>query len=199
MENVNVTVGSQYSNSATLNAVINAINAWLDPAATLANFYAWVKNVNTAQGYGLDIIGRIVGVSRIFVLTAGNYFGWYGPSTASGDLWGPGGTHPWFTVPGTTDNYALEDSAYRQVLLAKMALNITNGSIPAANAILQDLFVTNSFVPGRSGNAFCQDGCNMTMVYDMDLTPPLTGVELAIIGTLGLFPKPTGVSVTVLT
>jgi hypothetical protein len=199
MQNVDVTIGSQYSNSPTLDAVITAINSWLDPAATLANFYSYVKNINTAQGYGLDIIGRIVDVSRVFVLTGGSYFGWEGPSTASGSMWGPGGTKPWFTVPGTTNNYALADSAYRQVLLAKMALNITNGSIPATNAILQDLFVTNSFVPGRTGQAFCVDGCNMTMAYDMDVTPPLTAIENAIIGTLGIFPKPTGVSVTVLT
>jgi hypothetical protein len=58
------TVVSQYGNSPTILALIESFNAAVDPSADIDNFYAWVWDVATAQGFGLDIWGRIVGVSR---------------------------------------------------------------------------------------------------------------------------------------
>lgn len=64
MINVSQTVISQYGNSPTLLAMINAMNAAIDPSADIDNFYTWIWSVDSAQGFGLDIWGRIVGVSR---------------------------------------------------------------------------------------------------------------------------------------
>jgi hypothetical protein len=58
------TVISQYANSPTLLALIRNFNSAIDPSLDIDNFYAWIWNVATAQGFGLDIWGRIVGVSR---------------------------------------------------------------------------------------------------------------------------------------
>lgn len=64
MINVSQTVISQYGNSPTLLAMIESMNAAIDPSADIDNFYRWIWSVDSAQGFGLDIWGRIVGVSR---------------------------------------------------------------------------------------------------------------------------------------
>ncbi len=71
------------------------------------------------------------------------------------------------------------------LLLAKAALNITDASIPAINAILLNLF----------GNGYVIDGQDMTMVYHF--TRALTPVEISIVYNSGVLPKPCGVSFTV--
>jgi hypothetical protein len=58
------TVISQYANSPTLLGIIQKFNDAIDPTVDLDNFYSWIWDVDTAQGFGLDIWGRIVGVSR---------------------------------------------------------------------------------------------------------------------------------------
>lgn len=62
MQNVEQTIISQYGNSATISQLIANMNANIDPSADLNNFYSTVWNVNTAEGFGLDIWGRIVGL-----------------------------------------------------------------------------------------------------------------------------------------
>jgi hypothetical protein len=64
MINVEQTIISQYGNSATISKLVHNIDLYLDPRADLDTFYDYVWNVETAQGFGLDIWGRIVGVSR---------------------------------------------------------------------------------------------------------------------------------------
>ncbi len=64
MDNVLQTVISQYSNSPTMLALIESFNAAVDIGADIDNFYAWIWNIATAQGFGLDIWGRIVGALR---------------------------------------------------------------------------------------------------------------------------------------
>src|ERR1035437_4723713 len=65
MNNVLQTVISAYGNSPTILALIESFNAAVDPAADLDAFLTHVWQVDTAQGFGLDIWGRVVGVSRI--------------------------------------------------------------------------------------------------------------------------------------
>lgn len=69
MINVTQTVISQYGNSPTLLAMIDSVNAAIDPNADIDNFYRWIWSVDDAQGFGLDIWGRIVGVSRTVATT----------------------------------------------------------------------------------------------------------------------------------
>lgn len=201
MNNVLQTVISQYGNSPTLLTLINSYNDSIDPTNDIDNFYNDVWNIETAVGFGLDIWGVILGVGRVLQVASSTYFGFTGVNgrtEASGDALGGGPTtpaeSPFYSGQPGTNNYALADSAYRQLLLAKAAYNITSGSIPAINAILQALFVTN--VPGRAGNAYCTDGGNMTMTYTFSMTPLLTPVEEAIITQSGALPRPCGVSAT---
>ena len=64
MKNVEQTIISQYGNSSTIGQLIGNMNENLDPSADIDNFYNVVWNVDTAIGFGLDIWGEIVGVSR---------------------------------------------------------------------------------------------------------------------------------------
>lgn len=64
MKNVEQTIISQYGNSATITKLIYNMNENLDPTADIDSFYNVVWNVDTAIGFGLDIWGEIVGISR---------------------------------------------------------------------------------------------------------------------------------------
>jgi hypothetical protein len=205
------TILSQYSSAAKLCALITTFNDYIDPDANLEAFYNLIWNVDTAQGYGLDVWGRIVGVERTLTVTESGFFGfeqgnWKGWNQA-----------PFYSGTLVTDNFVLTDQAFRALILAKAAANITDSSIPAINKIMMTLF------PGR-GNAYVREsqqtryitsfgfqqqgssvrgwnqapfnqsigsypfGMQMTYVFEFALEP----FEIAIV-TSGVLPKPTGV------
>ena len=64
MINVEQTIISQYANSATISQLVRNMNTYLDPRADFDTFFDFVWNVDTAQGFGLDIWGRIVNIRR---------------------------------------------------------------------------------------------------------------------------------------
>lgn len=253
MQNWPQTVQSQYTSSPNLTRLLSSINDWISPDANFEAFYGLIWNVDTAQSYGLDVWGRIVGVTRVISLSATNFFGLTSSvteftgsisdttltvatvsgtitvgqvitdvtgalasgTTITGQISGtPGGVGTYqitppqivasetmvtnivssgdpFTVSSfydgdtITTNYVLSDDAFRQLILAKAAANITDGSIPSINAILMNLF------PGR-GNAFVQDNLDMTMTYVF--TFPLQPFEQAIVASSGVLPRSTGVA-----
>jgi hypothetical protein len=177
------TVISQYANSQTLDSLLVSINAALDPTLNLDNFYDFIWNVMTAQGVGLDIWGRIVGVTRVVAIPAGSsFFGFNEASSWTG--FGQGG---FFSGQTITATFSLPDDQFRTLILAKAAANICDGSIPGINAVLLALF------PHR-GDCFVTDGQNMTMTFQFNFV--LTAPEVAILSTPGILPKPVGVAST---
>lgn len=181
------TIISQYANSTVLIQLIQNLDAYIDPIANFDNFFDLIWNIDTAVGPGLDIWGRIVDVDRTLNVAPTNYFG-FEQEGVPADTFGPGGKSPFFTGQTTTDNFNLTDSAYRVLLFAKALANICDGSIPAINQILMNLF------PNR-GNCYVTDGNDMTMTYTFSFG--LSPVEASIVGS-GILPKPTGVSATVI-
>lgn len=178
------TVISQYGNSSKLTALIGSFNAAMDLTEDLDSFFDLMFNVATAQGFGLDCWGRIVGVSRTLHLpSTSDYFGF-----DEAGSWSGFGQSPFYTGGALTSNFNLLDADYRVLIYAKAAGNISDGSIESINAILMGLF------PGR-GNAYVTDGEDMTMSYNFTFT--LTPVELAIVTQSGVLPKPVGVTATV--
>lgn len=167
--------------------IIENMDECLDQNANMDQFYDLVWNVDTAVGWGLDVWGRIVGVSRVIPVPAGNYFGYEGPSGASGD---PYNVSPYYSGAPLIDNYTLTDDAFRILILAKALSNICDGSIKALNSLLLSLF------PGL-GDCYVTDGENMTMTYTFTFS--LTPVQLAIVESSGVLPNPVGVTVTVVT
>jgi hypothetical protein len=95
-----------------------------------------------------------------------------------------------------TNNVALTDSAYQQLIYAKAAFNLWDGSIAGINQILMFQFgAGNGSGPPSQPAAYCTDGGDMTMTYTFSFTP--TPLQLSIILNSGVLPHPTGVAVTV--
>lgn len=214
------TVVSQYANSPIIDALVTDMQAYFDQTQNLDAFYDYIWNVDTAEGLGLDIWGRIVGVERTIHVPDVSYFGFAEalPGSLSFNPLGGGlGGGTFYSGAPVTSNYDLADPAFRLLILAKAASNISNGSIPSINRILMNLF------PGR-GNAYVTDGyqgspyfgfaesgnaagfnqapfydgetigsMQMTYTFKFQLSP----VELAIVQGTGVLPKPTGVAASV--
>ena len=208
--NIWQTIVSQYANSPIIDSLILAFDAAVDQTNNYEALFDNIWNVDSAVGYGLDVWGRIVGISRVLHIPTLNYFGFQEAGAV-----GFGGA-PFFSgVPATT-NYVLDDATYLNLILAKAAANITNGSIPAMNAILMALF------PGR-GNCWVSDGPPPSdyfgfqesgtaqgfgqgpfyggqtiprMVIQYNFNFILSNVDLAIINS-GVLPKPVGVAASI--
>lgn len=184
------TVISQYANSQTLLGLISSLAAALLVDEMFDQFYDMIWNVATAQGYGLDVWGRIVGVTRQLHVANAPYFGFVEGNVGKDyDVFGPGGTSPFYGGQPTTSNFTLTDQVFRQLIMAKAAFNICNGSIPAINAILMNLFGGPGLI------CYVKDDGNMEMEYVFEFQP--SAVQLAIINQSGVLPRPTGVAATV--
>lgn len=178
------TVISQYANSPIITTLILNLFAYLDQTANIEAFFDDIFNIESAQGYGLDVWGRILGVNRVLQVQAGDYFG-FEEALPGSETFGQG---IFYSGAPLTSNYPLSDAAYRPLLLTKAAANITDCSIPAINQILLSLF------PNR-GACYVTDGLNMTMTYTFKFA--LTPLDIAIVEQSGALPKPVGVKATV--
>lgn len=65
MNNWSQTLINRFAGSPILVSLISSFNAAIDPAANIAAFLQYIWNVRTAVGYGLNVWGAIVGVSRV--------------------------------------------------------------------------------------------------------------------------------------
>lgn len=191
MENYIATIASQWGNSPTLLQLIENFNGYIDPSADIDNFFNTIWNVETATGFGLDIWGRIVVVDRVLHVADTDYFGFQGPSGASGLPWNQA---PFYNGQQVTTNFTLSDDAYRALIYAKALKNITDGSVPAINRILLLLFGPGGQMP-VAGDSYCTDDGNMSMTYTFNGT--LNPVQTAIIFQSGVLPKGVGVIATV--
>lgn len=202
------TVISQYANSTRLTSLIQSLFDCLNPAADFDLFYNNVWNIDTANGEGLDVLGRILGIGRVIPITTILPYFSFDEAHHTGFGFGP-----FYSGETSTQNYPLSDDAYRLLLLAKAASNITDGSIKAINQILLLLF------PGR-GNAYVQElhdnslyltfgevlpspgfgpvpfyngeqllVMHIAYVFNFELLP----YEISIVQQSGVLPKPTGV------
>lgn len=185
MLNFNRTIISQYAQAPTLTQLISNMDQYIDPRANMAAFYNYVWNVDTAVGFGLDIWGRIVGVSRLLRVPGQDpIVGFDNPSVPKDWVPMSQGRLATGTEAGGGEAVLLPDAAYRTLILTKALSNIVRTTSPAINQLLQNLF------PAR-GRAYVRDLGNMAMqfVFNFALTP----VEYAIVAQSGALPHPTGV------
>lgn len=175
------TLLSQFDNAPILNDILERFESALATRYLLDSFYALIWDVSTAQGWGLDFWGQIVGVGRVLQISSEPFFGF---SQALGAE--PFNQAPFYIGASSTENFALSDDAYRTLILMKAMANITEGDIGAINTLLLTLF------PNR-GNCYIRDNQDMTATYvfDFELSP----VEEAIIMQSGVLPRPNGVFV----
>lgn len=184
MQNVQQTLLSQYANAPRIQALIAGWNQMLDPATLIDQWYQQVWNLQTAQGFGLDVWGRIVGVSRVLSLSAQSYLGFFEASDLTEEGFAQA---PWFQGEDTTNNYRLADDGFRQLIYAKALANIAGGSVLDINRILMTLFA-------GQGDAYVRDNGDMTMSYVFRFVP--TAVQVSIIQNSGVLPRPAGVGVS---
>jgi len=180
MIEVDRTIISQYSSSPTLVQLIHNLDAYIDPRADIDEFYSFVWNVDTAQGFGLDIWGRIVGVGRDLNLVSVDYFGF--KEALPGSF--PFDEAPFYNGGGTTNVFTLADDAYRKLILTKALFNIVSTNAPSTNMLLQNLF-------SDRGAAYILDLGGMQVQYTFEFE--LTEVEYAIVTQSGAIPIPAGV------
>jgi hypothetical protein len=99
------TVMKEFSNSPTLLALLDDFDQWCDTTAFQAQFLSYVWDITTAQGFGLDIWGRILGQSRYLQVqqTPGFNFGFNALTVVTaGTTFGAG--------DGTTTAFQLKDA-----------------------------------------------------------------------------------------
>ena len=177
------TIISQYGNSPTILQLVQNMNAYLDPRADFDAFFDYVWNVDTAQGFGLDIWGRIVNIRReLQIPNAPVYFGFKDALPGSY----PFDEAPFYDgTPPATQTYKLSDDAYRKLILTKALANIASSNAPSLNQLLQNMFADR-------GRCYVNDmgGMQFRYTFEFDLTPQ----EYAIVTQSGVLPRPAGVN-----
>jgi len=184
------TVMKEYSNSTCLLQLLDDFDQWVDLTQFSDEFLSNVWDISQAQGFGLDIWGRILGQSRYLQVaqTPGNDFG-FNINAQPGTQWQPWNQAPFYggAAAGTV-SFPLQDPYYRQLLLVKAAANIATCDCPSINALMRAMF-------GDRGKCYVgYDILNpMHIAYHFEFFP--TPVEQSIIES-GLFPQPAGTTVT---
>jgi len=174
------TLISQYANSPTLVQLINNMDEYINPQSDFDAFYDYVWNVETAQGFGLDIWGRIVGVDRFLTLREEiNCFGF-----DESLILEPFGQASMYTGETQTKTFRLSDHSYRELILVKALSNISDCSSASLNRLLSNLF------RGR-GRCYVSDNGGMQFRYTFEFA--LLPFELAILTQSGVISKPAAV------
>ena len=183
MIDVERTIISQYGNSPTILQLVQNMNAYLDPRADFDAFFDYVWNVDTAQGFGLDIWGRIVNIRReLQIANAPVYFGFKDALPGSY----PFDEAPFYDgTPPATQTYKLADDAYRKLILTKALANIASSNAPSLNQLLQNMFADR-------GRCYVNDMGGMQFRYSFEFD--LTSQEYAIVTQSGVLPRPSGVN-----
>lgn len=162
-------IQSQYSASVRIVGLLESCKEHILPDADIVMFFDNIFNVETAVGYGLDIWGNIVGVSR-FVPD------WQNSNTI----------------------YTLNDTDFRRVLFFKAAANIMDSTLYSMNYLLKSLFPEyNCYIRLSSnyqadGNGVYHDLTPMVIEY-VFIDTDLTELEKSIFMYVGDFNRGAGV------
>lgn len=221
MKNVIDTVASQYANSPTLRQLIDSMNEYFDPSTNFEAFYNFVWNVDTAKGFGLDIWGRIVNVSRdLLIPNTPELFGFDGAQAVDAPA-----VPVSFLAPARINNLAYLAPAFVEVTPSRgtdvvgfdqapfynteavtqtyrleddayrtliLVKALSNISVSTSASINRLL---QSMFAGR-GKCYVRDdgGMHITYVFEFILRP----IELAILEQSSAIPRPAGVASAIL-
>ena len=178
MITVGETLISQYANSPVICRLIRRFDDCIDPRTDKQRFYDTVWNVSTAQGFGLDIWGAIVGIEREVMISAQDeYIGFAQGFT-------PFDNGVWSVGENLERLYRLDDDTYRRVIMLKAMSNIIYATAPHINRLLREMF-------GSRGRAYFVKNGTMAARYVFEFY--LLPVERAIIRQSDLLPRPSGV------
>lgn len=175
-----VTVQSQYAASPRILALAAQYWQLLDPTPSADLMISKMIDPSTAEGYGLDVWGRIVGIKRALVPVGGDYLAFAPPSNVAN----PDG-NSWNNAPFNPVNSAgyASDAIYRVYVYVKAMLNIGNGSLADLNRYFSLLF------PG-SGIKIIHSGTMIIRVLDFNAR--LTAADILALRTLDWVPLGVG-------
>lgn len=179
------TLLSQYANSPVIISIIETMNEAIDPNYTIDNFYNILWNLRTATGWGLDIWGRIVGVSRNVQMPAPDQTTLGFKTTPQDSHFTPFNNAPFSGAGSKFQTYRLPDDLYKQLIIVKAASNILYATAPNINKYMKSIF---------NGRAYYQITGHMTAKYVFEFE--LTAFQRLIAYTLKLLPEPCGVLVS---
>lgn len=133
-----VTVQSQYSASPHILNLVTSFWQNIDPKNDTQLIYDKMVNIETAQGYGLDVWGRILAMPRGYVNVDSDtkYLGF--KTSITNTRLGTMNESPFYS--DSHGRELLSDSAYRKYLMIKAGINIGNSTLASLNKMLFDLF-----------------------------------------------------------
>lgn len=174
------TLLTQYANSPVIVGLLEGLNEAIDPSINIEAFYDTVFNLSTAEGYGLDIWGRIVGVNRNVPYAVGSdpLFGFNGTGFKPFNVAPFNGSGSGFSA------YQLPDDKFRQLIIIKAYSNILYATAPNINKFLYYIFKKLCYYSVLGG---------MHAQYIFEFSPD--AFERLIIFYLNILPVPCGVSV----
>lgn len=172
---------SQYAASPRILSLLVKKAALLDPGKDLMLWYDGIFNPKTAQGVGLDIWGRIVGIGRMLWMQNTEFFGFAFQLLENFDQ------APFWNESESEGQFRLTDEAFRFLIFYKAAANIGRGDMASINALLNSLFEAGH---GPANSCVLE-------VAPMEIRAIfrfyLTGYELALLQQYGLLDRPAGV------
>lgn len=182
MKLIDETIMSQYANSPIILRIINEMNEIIDPEASVDDFYSLIWNVHTANGFGLDVWGRIVGVDRNakIIPPEVDVFGFKTNPLS----FKPFDQAPFMGSDANFSSYQLKDTDYRNLIMIKAAANIVYATAPNINRFLKAVFEKRCYFLLAGG---------MQAAYYFEFK--LNYFERYLVHTLQILPIPCGVTV----
>lgn len=174
-------IQSQYAASPRIIALLVKQAALLDPGRDLMRWYEGIFNPKTAQGIGLDIWGRIVGIGRMLWMTNTEFFGFAYQNLENFDQ------APFWNESLAQGQFRLTDEAYRFLIFYKAAANIGESTMQAVNSLLSLLFES------EHGPGSCYVLETGVMEVRAVFNFYLSGYEQALLEQYGLLNRPAGV------
>lgn len=182
MKDISATLMSQYANSPIIVGLIEGMNGIIDPSKSIEEFYMLVWDIHTANGLGLDIWGRIVGVDRNAKMIP-NDIDVFGFKT-NPISFSPFNQAPFMGSEANFSSYRLKDAEYRKMILIKAASNIVYATAPNINRFLNLVFGKRCY--------FLLSG-EMRATYYFEFK--LNYLERYLVYALQILPMPCGVTV----
>ena len=176
------TVQSQYATSKRMRAVIDAFWQAINPKSDVDLLYKKLVNPRTAEGYGLDVWGRIVAIGRSYLAVDDDtpYFGFDPPEGVKNERLNSFNNAPFYkTIYGKV---RLADPMFRTYVFLKALINIGDSSLASLNQAVRLLFPDADIQILHTG----------TMVLRVLILSPLSESDKAALDNLPWLPAGVG-------